>query len=528
MDLNKNENIQSTPPENEYKQFKENSNIYKQMFQFSPFAIIIHDMEMNIIEVNKKATEQFGYSSREMLAMTVTDLHTEESLEQSSRVLESMQTKDNLRVETSFTRKDGSVFFAEATPFKYKLGEKPLIHVYIQDITQRRENELKVVQAMEKAEESDRLKSAFLANMSHEIRTPMNGILGFIRMLKKPFLKNKERQQYIETIEKSGERMLRIIDDIINISKIEAGIVESEIRQTDVNEQIEYLYTFFRPEVESRGLKFNFSRPLLSSEAIVETDHEKLVAVLANLLKNAIKYTQQGTIDFGYEPKGDFLEFYVKDTGIGIPKERQEAVFKRFVQADLADKEARQGAGLGLAISKAYVEMLGGNMWVESKTGKGSAFYFTIPYKTGKQNIAGSIHGETDEISASQVIAQSSGLKVLIAEDDEISYSLLKIMLEEVSREILHAETGEDAIQIVRDNPDIDLVLMDIKMPGLSGYEATQKIREFNEDVIIIAQTAFVLMGDKEKAIKSGCNAYLAKPINEEDLQLVMKEYFPN
>lgn len=520
--------IQITPPENEFKQFKGNANIYKQMFQFSPFSIIIHDMEMNIIDVNKMTTEQFGYSRKELLEMTVFELHAEEEMSNSSRVMESFKTEENLRVETKFSRKDGSVFIAEATPFKYKHDEKLLIHVYIQDITERKEHEKQIVNAMEKAEESDRLKSAFLTSISHEVRTPMNAILGFIRLLRKPSLNDEEKKQYIDIIENSGTRLLNLINDIINISKIEAGLVKPKKQIIEVNSQIEYLYMNFRPEVESRGMKLVFSRPLPTNEAVIETDPEKLMAVLTNLIKNAIKYSHQGIIDFGYEAKGDFLEFYVKDTGIGIPEGRLEAIFKHFEHADYADKEAQQGAGLGLAISKSYVEMLGGKLRVESNKGEGSAFYFTIPYTTGENSISWITSDGMDEILTNQEISKSTGLKILIAEDDDFSYSLLKLMLKEVSGELLHVENGAEAIEIVRKNPDIDLILMDIKMPGMSGYEATKRIREFNQNVIIIAQTAYVLMGDKEKAIKSGCNAYLTKPLNEEDLHSVMQNHFIN
>ncbi len=252
------------------------------------------------------------------------------------------------------------------------------------DLTERItfENELK--SAKEKAEESDRLKSAFLANMSHEIRTPMNGILGFAGLLKEPDLTGEEQQAYIQVIEKSGVRMLNIINDIVDISKIEAGLMKLYMKESNMNEQIEYMYTFFKPEVEAKGIQFSFKNALPANEAIIKTDREKVYAILTNLVKNAIKYTEKGSIEFGYTKKTDKedvkLEFYVKDTGIGIPKDRREAIFERFIQADIADEMARQGAGLGLSISKAYVEMLGGKIWVKSEEGVGSTFYFTLPY----------------------------------------------------------------------------------------------------------------------------------------------------
>ncbi|HKJ80210.1 MAG TPA: ATP-binding protein [Prolixibacteraceae bacterium] len=526
--MNKRQNIKQAPkiqPVEEFRQFEENTNIYKQMFQFSPFPIIIHDMEMNIVDANRKALEQFGYSKKELLAMSIADLHTEEEPENASRVLDSIQAKDNQGVETRFTRKDGSVFVAEATPFKYKLGKKPLIHVYIQDITQRKEDELKVVNAMKKAEESDRLKSAFLANMSHEIRTPMNSILGFMHLLKRSFLDGKEKKSYINIMEKSGERLLKLVDDVIRISKIEAGLVESRIEILDINEQIENFYVLFKPEADRIGIDLKFSRPSSTARTLVKTDSEKLMAVLTNLLKNALKHTEEGTVEFGYKQQESKLEFYVKDTGIGIPENRMDAIFERFVQADIEDKAARQGSGLGLSISKAYVEILGGEIGVESKEGVGSTFYFTIPYSAPK--IKSDPEKNIEKLKA-EPDNEGLGLKILIAEDDEFSYSLLKIMLEHVGDEILHAVTGAKAVEMARNNPDIDLILMDIKMPGMTGYEATSEIRTFNEHVVIIAQTANVMRRDKQKAIESGCNAYISKPVTEDDLQTLLKRYFMN
>jgi PAS domain S-box-containing protein len=379
--------------------------------------------------------------------------------------------------------------------------------------------------AKEKAEESDRLKSAFLANMSHEIRTPMNGILGFSELLKTPNLSGEEQQKYIRIIEKSGARMLKIINDLVDISKIEAGVMQLHMNESNINEQVDSVYALFKPEADAKKINLSYKNPLPAREAIIKTDHDKVFAILSNLVKNAIKFTEKGAVELGYDlesgngPK--VLEFYIKDTGIGVPKDKQEAIFERFVQADIEDKMARQGAGLGLAISRAYVKMLGGKIWVESEEGQGSTFYFTLPY-----NAESVIKTNDRQLAPSEINNDVRRLKTLIVEDDEFSELLLDETVKTFSKEVLKARTGVEAVEQCRSNPDIDLVLMDIRMPEMGGYEATRKIREFNKEVTIIAQTAYGLAGDREKSIKAGCNDYITKPINRNELLAMIQMDF--
>jgi len=409
-----------------------------------------------------------------------------------------------------------------AYPIFDKDGEISNVIIQHNNITELKETEKELTASKEKAEESDRLKSAFLANMSHEIRTPMNSILGFAELLHEPDLSGEEQQYYIRIIEKSGTRMLNIINDIIDISKIESGLTEVQISACNVNEQIEFIYTNFKPEVEKKGMQIFFQNSLPVKESIIQTDCEKIYAILTNLVKNAIKYSDNGTIEFGYNLKNKFLNFFIKDTGIGIPKERQEAIFHRFVQADIADKRAFQGAGLGLSITKAYVEMLGGNIWVESEEGKGSIFYFTIPYNTESKKIIAIKKVDSREVEEHQI----KKLKILIAEDDENSEMLLTMIVKKYCKEDLHARTGVEAVEACRNNPDIDLVLMDIQLPEMNGYYATREIRKFNKTVVIIAQTAYALQDDRENAIEAGCNDYISKPISQALLHELVNKHF--
>ena len=388
------------------------------------------------------------------------------------------------------------------------------------------ERTIELVQAKELAEQSDKLKTAFLANMSHEIRTPMNGILGFAQLLENPGLAGEQQQEYIEIIKLSGNRMLNIINDIVDISKIEAGLMEVHITETDINEQTSFIYTFFKYQAKDKGLSFAFNNGFVSNRAIIKTDSEKLYAILTNLVKNAIKFTDEGSIEFGYklienQQHAPQIEFYVKDTGIGIPADRLKAIFDRFVQADISDIRAHQGAGLGLSISKAYIEMLGGKIRVESQEGAGSIFYFTLPY-----NLPDGKNIKTPFANPLPEANPLRELKILVAEDDSASAELINATLKAYCKEIINVQTGLQAIDICLKNPDINLVMMDIKMPVMDGFEASRQIRKFNQNVIIIAQTAYALKGDREKAIQAGCNDYISKPLNVHLLIDLLQKHF--
>ncbi len=391
----------------------------------------------------------------------------------------------------------------------------------VYDITERKKNEIELTQAKKKAEESERLKTAFLANMSHEIRTPMNGILGFMQLLKEPDLTSNQQMEFLDTIEKSGERMLNTLNDIIDISRIHSGVSILNLRESDINEQLEFIYKFFKPEIEGKGLKFLLRRQLAKGEAVVTTDSEKVYAVLTNLVKNAIKFTNRGSIEFGCLKDAAFVEFFVRDTGAGIPKEQTELIFERFRQGSESLSRNYEGVGLGLAISKSYVEMLEGSIWVESEVNKGSTFHFTIPcncQSIEKRKAETNIPRERN--------FKMKNLNILIAEDDETSRSLLTIKLQKISHRILLARTGTEAVKICRDNQDLDLIMMDIRMPDLNGNEATRQIREFNKNVIIIAQTAYGFPDDKDRAFEARCNDFITKPINHSALdKLIEKQY---
>ena len=348
----------------------------------SPVAIIITDRKGIIEYVNPAFTKITGCSYGDAIG-------------QNLRILKSKKTTHKVYHELWNTINSGNTWQGEIQNKKangdfywvsmaispiYDNGELTNFVAVSEDITEKRRIFEDLVVAKEKAQESDQLKSAFLANMSHEIRTPMNGILGFAGLLKEPELTGEQQKEYIQIIEKSGARMLNIINDIVSISKIESGIMDVYLSETNINNQLQFVYDSLKLDADHKKLNLSFTCAFPEKDAIIKTDSEKLYGILSNLVKNAIKYTDKGTIEFGCVHRGEKeIRFYVKDTGIGISKEQREVIFERFIQADITDKMARQGAGLGLAISKAYVEMLGGRIWVESKVSMGSTFFFTIP-----------------------------------------------------------------------------------------------------------------------------------------------------
>ena len=494
----------------------------------SPLGIRIITVDGQTVYANKAFLDIYEFTSLDEFNSTPSkDRYTEESyIQHLERQERRKKGEDTYEYEFSILRKNKEIRHVKVSRKEVLWNGTNHYQVINQDITEQKKLTEDLIAAKKKAEESEHLKSAFLANMSHEIRTPMNGILGFAGLLKEPNLTGDEQQEYIAIIEKSGARMLNIINNIVDISKIEAGLMELDIKESNLIEQIEYIYTFFKPEVEAKGLDLRFKNSLNPNEAVIKTDREKVYAILTNLVKNAIKFTSQGSIEFGCGKNAKVLEFFVRDTGIGIPKDRQEAIFERFIQADIGDKRAFQGAGLGLSITKAYVEMLGGKIWVESEPGEGSTFYFTIPLEIESEEKNLRNNSDSDSLEASQIDPEGSGLKILIVEDDEGSALLISIAIRVFSKVILKAKTGIEAVELCRQNPDLDLILMDIKMPEMDGYQATKEIRKFNNDVIIIAQTAYALSGDREKAIEAGCNNYISKPIKKSQLMLLMQQYF--
>ncbi|MBI9041937.1 response regulator [Lutibacter sp.] len=489
----------------------------------SPSTVLITDIDGNIEYVNKTFIEISGYTLNEVKGKNPRIFN---SGNQPKEVYQQLwKTIKNGGVwfgEFLNKKKDGSLFWEQASisSIKDKNGDITNFIAIKEDITDKKNNEIKLMNALEKAQESDRLKSAFLANLSHEIRTPMNGILGFSDLLKSPNLSGEKQQKYISIIEKSGIRMLNTINDIISISKIESGQISITLKEFNINNQLKELYNFLRIEAEKKGISLSISNFIAEQHATIKSDSEKTYAILLNLIKNAIKFTHNGKVEFGCILKENQLEFYVSDTGIGIPVERQRFVFDRFVQADIEDKELYGGSGLGLAISKSYVEMLGGKIWLISTEGVGSKFNFTLPYHEIKKE------NSHTELIDENIENKKLALTILIVEDDFATQLYLKEILNPLSKKIILANNGLEGLELFNKNLDIDLILMDIQIPDMNGYKVTSEIRQINKEIIIIAQTAYALSGDREKALSAGCNEYLSKPIKQSELFRLIFNYF--
>ena len=522
----------------------------KKGIEQSPAIVIIADINGNVEYVNPKFVEVTGYSVEEVLGKNPRILKSGYHPDEVYKIMwDTILAGSDWKGELLNKKKNGDLYWESTSisPIRNENGKIKYFIAVKEDITERKQIELELYErdlklkeqnqeyqaineeltesnerirainkelifAREIAEENDRLKSAFLANMSHELRTPMNGIIGFAELLKRPQMTDEDRISYTKIIEQSGQRLLELINNLIDISKIESGQVKAIINTVEVSTELNHLYSFFRLEAENKGLCLILNGGKELPELSLATDKQKFISVITNLIKNAIKFTSKGTIDFGFDIGQDDVEFWVSDTGMGIPKKFQNRIFERFVQGDTSLSRPYEGAGLGLAISKSYVELLGGKIYFESEEGSGTSFFFTLPLsKSKKYNKKG--YNDSKEIEIT-----NKNLTVLIAEDDKYSMAYLRSLMEPYVKKIYMAETGQKALDIARAKQNIDLILMDVRLPDINGLDVTRTIREFNPSVKIIAQSAFALPEDKLAAKKVGCNDYVVKPIIPNDL----------
>ncbi len=503
----------------------------RNIFDAAPYPIAVITQEGDILDYNLASLDLFGFTENDVdYPMNCFDLVSEKDKQKVHEGFQTVFKKGYLRsILIHLLKKDGTEFPAEisARLMTKKMADSGNMVVIATDVTERINYERKLKEAREKAIESDKLKSAFLANMSHEIRTPMNAIIGFSKLLTSGNVSDRENEQYIEIIKNTGNTLLNIIDDIIDIAKIEAGQIQIQKTETFVNKILHELHAFFEKERKRYGknrIKLILSITEPDQNFAILTDPVRFRQIMSNLLSNALKFTEAGEIQFGYTIQSEKnLCFFVRDTGIGIPIGKTEIIFERFRQIDFSISKRFGGTGLGLAITKNLLKLLGGKIWVESQKGKGSCFHFTLPH----------IRVEKFEISEphpSQEINNQdfAGKVILLVEDNELNVKLLEKLLEPTRVKVIWARDGNPSIEICKSGQQVDLILMDIQMPEMDGYQATKIIKSIKPDVPIIAQTAYAMTGERERILAAGFDEYLSKPIQIKELIQILNKYLTN
>ena len=488
-------------------------------------CVSITNTENRFIYVNPAFCKTYRYKEEEIIGKHISILRPPSVSPDVNNEINRMTIEGGWLGELVNVRKDGSEFPISLSATTVR-DDKGQIIAYVgvaTDITERKNTEQELIRAKDKAEESDRLKTAFLANMSHEIRSPMNAILGFIRIIKDEETLSENGKQYIELVSKSGFQLISVIEDILDTSKIQANQLRLSYREFDLNALLSELYSIFGTQL---SLKPKMSTillpPMLSNPSpfIINSDDLRIRQILTNLLSNAIKFTPKGMIEFGYsiiiDDENPLIRFFVRDTGIGLAPDKCNLIFERFRQADDSYTRMYGGSGLGLAISKGLTELLGGKIWVESEDGKGSTFYFTLPFQR--------MFDEAKEMQPEETVARRvfdkvdglnwSGKTIFIVEDIQDIQFFLKKIFEKTGANLLFSSTLMDAKKVFHSNNKIDLVLLDIRLPDGDGYELSQEFKKKSPKIPIIAQTAYAMHGEKEKSVSFGCDDFITKPID--------------
>jgi PAS domain S-box-containing protein len=505
----------------------------------SPNLVFIH-INGIIQYINNIGVSMFGYSKEEAIGKSIIDFLSEES---KLKVIANMQRRIAGEViqpyEANIVTKSGIIKTMLVQGATIPFNNKNASLAVLADISLIKEYEKNLEIALKHAEESDRLKTAFLQNLSHEIRTPLNGIIGFSKLLQYEDNSQEEINEYTSLIDQSGKRLLETVNNVLDISKIETGHIKVNNKSFSINSLITDLYSSFLADSNLKGIKLNYKTSLNDENSIIFSDESKLNQILTNLISNALKFSYNGNIDFGYEiivqPSEGFkpsqgyidakpsegsntIQFFVKDTGIGISTNLHDRVFERFTQAEDTVGRSFEGAGLGLAICKGLVKLLGGKIWLESEINKGTTFFFTLPYKAAA--------------FSAQSVNENSGIplkfknvKILIADDDYVSLKYLKNDLKNIDCDLVLTENGEQTVELVKQIPDIDMIFMDLRMPIMDGFEATKLIKKFRPELPIIAQTAYALSAEKEMIMLAGFDDYISKPLDRNKILKLVEKY---
>ncbi|MEA3452606.1 MAG: PocR ligand-binding domain-containing protein [Bacteroidota bacterium] len=487
---------------------------------------LIDDTKRKFNYVSEMVNKLYGCSPQEAMDnpdLIYSKLHPddiEQLIEKEKKALKNMSV---FKAESRVFNSDGSIRWSYYISKPRVINGITCFDGIELDISERKQLEFDLIKAKQKAEESNQLKTEFINNMSHEIRTPMNGILGFSKILDKPNLTDAKKRHYINIIQNSGNQLMRIIDDILEISKLGTKQVKFYAKEICLNDLLLELFSIFDIKAKENKTPLYLNKELSDKECIILTDETKLKKILSNLLENSLKFTNKGFIEFGYKIINNEIEIYVKDTGIGIKPESQKIIFERFSQEEKSLSRKVGGLGLGLSIAKENAELLGGKITLKSEKGKGATFFVTIPYKpVNKETLKSNSENDKGKTTKKQ-----DKYTILIVEDEEVNYLYIDTLLEDIELNLttLHAKHGKEAVEICKENSEIDFVFMDLKMPIMSGFKATKLIKEFRPDLPIVAQTAYSTRDEKEQAFSAGCDDFISKPISEETLNEIINKY---
>jgi PAS domain S-box-containing protein len=495
---------------------EESEHKFSSAFHNNPSIVSITSVnDGKIIEANEATYRITGYKPEDLIGKSPVDLELWTISDDRIKYRDLLsETKRVLNFESTFKKKSGETFIGLISGEVIQLNNQNYVLSIINDITELKNTEFELIKAKEKAEESDHLKTAFLQNVSHEIRTPLNAICGFSEILSNEDLPVDKRKSFVQIIQNSSSQLLSIVNDVLAISSLETKQAKINLSTVCLNTIIVEMLAIFKQQAKNRNIALYTTHQLTDKQSEVYTDKTKITQVLSNLLFNALKFTHTGSIEFGYRLVNNEIEFFVKDTGIGIKPELLEKIFERFRQADSTIQTNYGGTGLGLSICKGFVELLGGKIWAESEIGKGATFYFTLPYKPVD---------ETYNINSSG--RQNKDFRtVMVAEDDEYNFLFIEELLIQTEIKLIHAKNGEEAVEIFKTNPQIDLILMDIKMPIMDGYNAAKIIKSAKPDLPIVAQTAYAMEYERIK-YEGVFDDYITKPIKGEMLTEMISKF---
>ncbi len=501
---------------------EDNQQRYRELADMLPQSVFETDSYGNYSYVNKAWYRAFGYAPENLSeGLNLIETLISESSQEDILGNDKLENSNFIAIRKNGSRFPASVYTDNIIRNNRVAGKRGIII----DITDRVDYIRMLQQETYKARTSDELKSSYLANMSHEIRTPMNSIIGFSNLLASDQIPEVQKKDFTRYIRTSSEVLLNLVDDIIDMAKIEAGelkIVKKDCELNTLGEELLTTSTEILKRFNKQHLEISFKPDPDAGKVYLKTDPLRLRQVLINLVNNAIKFTDKGSVCFGYTTREDTLvEFFVQDTGPGMSREELNLIFERFRRAKRSEERNIAGTGLGLAISRNLVQLLGGEMWVNSVQGTGTTFLFTLPYL--KPTV---IHAESKEpVRASDGHYQWKGKTILIAEDDLNSYKFINELIKKTHAKTIHAANGKQALEIIRSSQKIDLVVMDIMMPEMDGYEATRIIKRINREIPVIAQTAFAMAGDKERMEEAGCDDYISKPLDFKHALMVMNRY---